>query len=155
VKWNVLNVVTGAMAGFVVGFMAGMAVQEGFACLVGGALGAVCGGWAGILGGVVARWCAGTAAVVGGLSFAAGFFGPIVFDPDNNLGPLLGIFYTGPLGTVAGAVLGALIGLVVRANRARSNSEGFPNGQTAAVLCARAQGSFPVKPNVRPTWRFR
>src|SRR4051794_17221421 len=90
------NAVVGAMAGFVIGFMAGMGLQEGFACLVGGAVGAICGGWVGIQGGVVARWCAGSAAVVGGLSFAAGFFGPIVLQPDNNQGPLLGIFYTGP-----------------------------------------------------------
>ncbi len=44
---------------------------------------------------------------VGGVSFAAGFFGPIFFST-SNLGPLLGIFVTGPLGTLVGALIGAL-----------------------------------------------
>jgi hypothetical protein len=48
--------------------------------------------------------------VVGGLilgvvGFAAGFFGPIIFSPKSNQGPLLGIFVTGPLGFVVGTVL--------------------------------------------------
>ena len=116
-KWNFPAVVTGAMAGFVIGFMVGMGLREGFACVIGGALGAICGGWVGKQGGAVARWCTRTTAVVGGLSFAAGFIGPIVMQPDNPQGPLLGIFYIGPFGALAGAVLGALIGVVVRTNR--------------------------------------
>jgi hypothetical protein len=48
------------------------------------------------------------AVVTGGIGFAGGFFGPIVFDPGANQGPLLGIFITGPLGFVAGAVGGAI-----------------------------------------------
>lgn len=47
------------------------------------------------------------ALLAGGLSFAAGFFGPIFLTPGNNLGPLFGIFITGPIGFLAGAVLGA------------------------------------------------
>jgi hypothetical protein len=54
-------------------------------------------------------------ALVGAVSFAAGFFGPIVFAPEANQGPLLGIFITGPLGLVAGCVFGAVRAL--RANR--------------------------------------
>ncbi len=46
------------------------------------------------------------AIVVGAVAFAAGFFGPIVFAPDANQGPLLGIFITGPAGFVAGALYG-------------------------------------------------
>ncbi len=46
------------------------------------------------------------AVVVGAVAFAAGFFGPIVFAPDANQGPLLGIFITGPAGFVAGALYG-------------------------------------------------
>lgn len=46
--------------------------------------------------------------VVGGISFAIGFFGPLIWSPGANQGPLLGIFVTGPLGFVAGAVLGWL-----------------------------------------------
>jgi hypothetical protein len=44
---------------------------------------------------------------VGFVSLAAGWFGPAYFSP-SNLGPLLGIFVTGPLGTLAGALIGAL-----------------------------------------------
>jgi hypothetical protein len=44
---------------------------------------------------------------VGAVSFAAGFFGPIFFST-SNLGPLFGIFVTGPIGTLAGALIGAL-----------------------------------------------
>jgi hypothetical protein len=45
---------------------------------------------------------------VGVVSFAAGWFGPAYFAPSSNLAPLLGIFVTGPLGTLAGALIGAL-----------------------------------------------
>jgi hypothetical protein len=47
-----------------------------------------------------------TAVVVGGVAFAAGFFGPIIFTPEANQGPLLGIFITGPLGFVFGMGIG-------------------------------------------------
>lgn len=46
--------------------------------------------------------------VLGGFAFAAGFIGPIVFAPEANQGPLLGIFITGPFGFAAGAAIGAL-----------------------------------------------
>jgi hypothetical protein len=46
------------------------------------------------------------ACIVGGVTFAAGFFGPIVFVPQANQGPLLGIFITGPLGFGAGLLWG-------------------------------------------------
>jgi hypothetical protein len=48
-----------------------------------------------------------TAAIIGGSSFAIGFIGPILLS-DNNLGPLLGIFFTGPVGTLAGALIGII-----------------------------------------------
>jgi len=48
-----------------------------------------------------------SALLVGGLAFAAGFIGPILFSSSNQ-GPLLGIFVTGPIGTVAGALLGIM-----------------------------------------------
>ena len=44
---------------------------------------------------------------VGVPSFALGFIGPVLIWPGGNLGPLLGILLTGPLGFVCGA-LGAL-----------------------------------------------
>lgn len=48
------------------------------------------------------------ALTIGGIAFAAGFLGPIVLDPEANQGPLLGIFITGPLGLVAGFVVGLI-----------------------------------------------
>ena len=44
--------------------------------------------------------------IVGAVGFVAGFVGPIIFSPGANQGPLLGIFGTGPLGFVAGCILG-------------------------------------------------
>jgi hypothetical protein len=41
------------------------------------------------------------------ISFAVGYFSPI-FLSTSNLGPLLGIFVTGPLGVLVGALVGAL-----------------------------------------------
>lgn len=49
---------------------------------------------------------------LGGIGFALGFFGPMIFTPGANQGPMLGIFITGP----AGFVLGLAVG-VVRALR--------------------------------------
>ena len=46
--------------------------------------------------------------LIGGISFLAGFVGPIIFAPDANQGPLLGIFITGPLGFVVGILLGII-----------------------------------------------
>ena len=46
--------------------------------------------------------------VLGGIAFAVGFFGPILWAPDANQGPLLGIFITGPLGFVVGCAAGWL-----------------------------------------------
>jgi hypothetical protein len=46
--------------------------------------------------------------MLGGICFAAGFFGPLILTPQSNQGPLLGIFITGPLGFVLGAIIGWL-----------------------------------------------
>jgi len=50
--------------------------------------------------------------IVGGIGFVAGFFGPIIFRPEANQGPLLGIFITGPLGFIFGALVGLVISLI-------------------------------------------
>ena len=50
--------------------------------------------------------------IVGGIGFVIGFFGPMIFTPRSNQGPLLGIFFTGPLGFAIGALLGAAAGLI-------------------------------------------
>ena len=49
------------------------------------------------------------ALVLGAVGFACGFFGPIIFSPDANQGPLLGIFITGPGGLIVGFVLGLFV----------------------------------------------
>ena len=49
-----------------------------------------------------------TALIAGALAFAIGFVGPALFS-SSNLGPLLGIFVTGPLGLLAGALVGILM----------------------------------------------
>jgi hypothetical protein len=66
--------------------------------------------------GVVGHIVSG-AFVVGGFGFAAGFVGPLVFTPDANQGPLLGLFVTGPLGFALGAVGGAVHWMVVSRRR--------------------------------------
>lgn len=48
------------------------------------------------------------ALVTGAVAFSIGFFSPMIFTPGANQGPLLGIFITGPLGVIVGAVGGAL-----------------------------------------------
>src|SRR5690348_10938586 len=114
--------VVGALAGFALGFLAsvnfvylGMDIS-GWPVIGFGILGAV-GGY--VVGAflqspssrkrTVARWCVTMAAVFGGVTFLIGFVGPIIFRPDLPQGPMLGIFCTGPLGTLAGAILGLLI----------------------------------------------
>ncbi len=49
-----------------------------------------------------------TALLVGGIAFFAGFVGPIIVS-NSNLGPLLGIFVTGPIGLLAGALVGIVL----------------------------------------------
>ena len=48
------------------------------------------------------------ALALGGIGLYAGFFGPIIFKPEANQGPLLGIFITGPLGFLLGGFGGFL-----------------------------------------------
>jgi hypothetical protein len=52
------------------------------------------------------------ALIVGGISFLVGFVGPMIIYPQSNQGPLFGIFITGPLGFVAGAVIGTIVGFI-------------------------------------------
>jgi hypothetical protein len=55
------------------------------------------------------------AAIAGALGFCGGFFGPIVFTPEANQGPLLGIFITGPLGFFGGGLCGLIYAFIHRA----------------------------------------
>src|SRR5882672_3646951 len=56
----------------------------------------------------VLRWVL----IIGGAGFAAGFFGPMIFAPDANQGPLVGILMSGPGGVVLGALLWAIFKLL-------------------------------------------
>jgi hypothetical protein len=56
---------------------------------------------------IEASWSAGL--LVGGVGLALGFVGPLVLTPKANLGPLLGLLITGPVGFVLGALVGAVI----------------------------------------------
>ena len=51
------------------------------------------------------------AVIVGSIGFVAGFVGPIIFAPEANQGPLLGIFITGPLGFLFGGIAGFVCAL--------------------------------------------
>jgi hypothetical protein len=61
----------------------------------------------------ILRYTRKWAVVLGLVGFVCGFIGPMVFAPDANQGPMLGIFITGP----GGALLGAILGMVVGAAR--------------------------------------
>jgi hypothetical protein len=51
-------------------------------------------------------------AILGIIGFLGGFVGPVLFTPEANQGPLLGIFMTGPLGFVLGLVVGFILRLL-------------------------------------------
>ncbi|WP_320289977.1 hypothetical protein [Mesorhizobium album] len=51
-------------------------------------------------------------AILGIIGFLGGFVGPVIFTPEANQGPLLGIFITGPLGFVLGLIVGFVLRLL-------------------------------------------
>jgi hypothetical protein len=51
-------------------------------------------------------------AILGVIGFLGGFVGPVIFTPEANQGPLLGIFITGPLGFILGLVVGLVLRLL-------------------------------------------
>lgn len=57
------------------------------------------------------------AVITGGIGFVLGFFGPLVWAPNANQGPLLGIFITGPLGFLLGGVGGGVWWIASRPGR--------------------------------------
>ncbi len=54
-------------------------------------------------------WSAFAALLLGVTGFIIGFFGPMVFQPWSNQGPMVGIFVTGPAGLLLGALLGGAL----------------------------------------------
>jgi len=70
------------------------------------------------------RWAVGS----GAPAFVLGYASPILFHFGGNLGPFYGVFLTGPLGALVGAVIG-----VVRAlPKYRAARASYPNDSTAA-----------------------
>jgi len=67
------------------------------------------------------------ALTLGAVGLAAGFLGPLILNPESNIGPVIGILISGPLGAIAGAILGAIF-------RATSVS-GRRRGQILTVAC--------------------
>ena len=65
------------------------------------------------------------ALALGAVGGAAGFFGPILLNPDANQGPLLGIFITGPGGALAGAILGLLFRILPFSDSVRGQALGL------------------------------
>lgn len=57
--------------------------------------------------------------LLGVVGFCAGFFGPLVFVPDANQGPLVGILITGPGGAMLGLVLFVLMKFLPLSARAQ------------------------------------
>ena len=49
--------------------------------------------------------------IFGAISLLVGYVGPLILYPDNNLGPLIGIFGTGPAGFAIGALIGFIASL--------------------------------------------
>src|SRR5258708_4321163 len=65
----------------------------------------------------IALYTVAGGAILGGIGFVGGFFGPIIFTPQANQGPLLGIFITGPLGFILGAIVGLIVGVIRSAKK--------------------------------------
>jgi hypothetical protein len=55
--------------------------------------------------------------ILGLAGFAAGFLGPMIFVPEANQGPMVGIFISGPAGVALGAILWGLCSLIKPAAR--------------------------------------
>ena len=70
-------------------------------------------------GGILALTLGG-ALVVGAVGFVGGFFGPMIFAPGANQGPLLGLFITGPLGFLLGGAGGFVYALIRRSRHANA-----------------------------------
>jgi hypothetical protein len=60
------------------------------------------------------RSCIRTVALFALTGFLAGFLGPLVFDPHSNLGPIIGLLFSGPAGAALGLVACGLERLLPR-----------------------------------------
>ena len=64
-----------------------------------------------------------SAVVLGASSLVVGFIGPILFTPEANQGPLLGIFITGPVGFILGGLVGGTAA-AIKQQEAKGDTDG-------------------------------
>jgi hypothetical protein len=69
---------------------------------------------------------------LGGTGLVVGYVAPLVLAPEANTGPLIGIFITGPLGALAGLILGVAFRFAPVLNAVRRRACGL----AAAIVCA-------------------
>jgi len=64
--------------------------------------------WRLLSGNEMSTWfyCLSGALLVGAVSFTIGFVGPMLVAAGGNQGPMVGLFITGPIGTIVGAIAG-------------------------------------------------
>jgi hypothetical protein len=74
---------------------------------------------------MIGAWTIIGAVTIGLLGFLIGYIGPIIFYPNSNQGPLFGIFLTGPMGVLGGAIVGCIVG-VIRNRKARRAEQKNP-----------------------------
>jgi predicted lipid-binding transport protein (Tim44 family) len=72
-------------------------------------------------------WISRAVLAVGSIGFLSGFLGPMVLRPGASAGPMMGIFITGPLGTILGLVTGIVCAALHRAR---------PRAAVAALVAA-------------------
>ena len=95
------------------------------------------------VGRAVIRW----AVVLGVAGFVSGFVGPMVFAPESNQGPMLGIFITGPAAALLGAILGVAVGAM---NVSAATAARLLAGAAALVAATTLYFSVP-EPRYYPT----
>jgi hypothetical protein len=125
----------GAIASFALGGYEGPRWPLELGRVLGMAIGLAGGSFLGLLivgRPTVTRWCIGTALSVGAVLFLAGFVGPILLTPNSPQGPLLGVFLTGPLGLVIGAMIGLYIGVT---KEGREKTDRSPSQRSMLKKC--------------------
>ena len=50
--------------------------------------------------------------LLGGLGFLAGYLGPLTLNPYSNLGPLVALYFSGPIALAVGLAAGVILGVV-------------------------------------------